>query len=97
MAPLPRHVLAEGETLTQHAIEASKKALEMAGVSAADVDMVLMATSSPDDLFGSACQVQVSPGPAAGIQQPICTRNSPVLLPLPLRPPWDAPRRLALT
>lgn len=29
----------------------------MAGVSAADVDMVLLSTSSPDDLFGSACAV----------------------------------------
>ncbi|KAK9803946.1 hypothetical protein WJX72_007386 [[Myrmecia] bisecta] len=30
----------------------------MANLAAEDVDMILLATSSPDDLFGSACQVQ---------------------------------------
>ena len=34
----------------------------MAGVDASEVDMVLMATSSPDDLFGSASQVQFALG-----------------------------------
>lgn len=57
-----RHVLGEGETLTQHAVEASRRALEMAGVQPEDVDMVLFATSSPDDIFGSACQVQSALG-----------------------------------
>ena len=28
-----------------------------AGTTAADVDIVILATSSPDDVFGSACQV----------------------------------------
>lgn len=52
-----RHVLADGESMAGHAAEACKKALEMANVAAADVDMVIMATSTPDDAFGSACQV----------------------------------------
>lgn len=52
-----RHVLAEGETMGGHAAAACKKALEMAGVAAEDVSIVLMATSTPDDAFGSACQV----------------------------------------
>ncbi|MEW5304499.1 MAG: hypothetical protein WDW38_007428 [Sanguina aurantia] len=34
----------------------------MAGVQAADLDLVLFATSSPDDLFGGACQVQAAIG-----------------------------------
>lgn len=50
-------MLAEGESLSQHAATASQRALEMAGVAAEDVDLVILATSSPDDLFGSACQV----------------------------------------
>ena len=54
-----RHILGKGETLAQHAVAASKKALEMAGVAAADIDLVLFATSSPDDVFGSACQVRL--------------------------------------
>jgi 3-oxoacyl-[acyl-carrier-protein] synthase-3 len=52
-----RHVLADGESMAGHAAEACKKALEMANVAAADVNMVIMATSTPDDAFGSACQV----------------------------------------
>lgn len=53
-----RHVLGEGETLTQHAAAASQQALEMAGVSAGEIDLILMATSSPDDAFGNACAVR---------------------------------------
>lgn len=53
-----RHVLAEGENMAGHAAAACKKALEMAGVAVEDVSIVLMATSTPDDAFGSACQVR---------------------------------------
>lgn len=49
--------MAEGESLSQHAAAASQQALEMAGVAAEEVDLIILATSSPDDLFGSACQV----------------------------------------
>ena len=52
-----RHVMAAGESLSTHAAAAAERAMEMAGVDAADIDVVLLATSSPDDLFGSACQV----------------------------------------
>lgn len=52
-----RHVLAEGESLVEHAVTSSEKALQMSGVSPEDVDMIIMATSSHEDLFGSASQV----------------------------------------
>ena len=52
-----RHVLAKGESLTQLAAKASQHAMEMAGVQPEQIDMVLFACSSPDDLFGGACQV----------------------------------------
>ncbi len=52
-----RHVLGKGETLAQHAAVSAKRALEMAGMEAKDIDLILFATSSPDDVFGSACQV----------------------------------------
>lgn len=55
-----RHILGKGETLGGLAVTASLKALEMAGVAAADIDLVLFATSSPDDLFGGACQVRAT-------------------------------------
>lgn len=29
----------------------------MAGIEPAELDLILLATSSPDDVFGSACQV----------------------------------------
>jgi hypothetical protein len=76
-----RHVLAEGETMGSHAAAACKKALEMAGVAAEDVSIVLMATSTPDDAFGSACQVRracfcVSPTqPLAAVAAP-CVRHT---------------------
>ena len=50
-------MLAEGESLAGHAVTAAQQALAMAGVAGADVDMIVLATSSPDDAFGSACQV----------------------------------------
>ena len=37
----------------------------MAGVAAEDVDLVLLATSTPDDIFGSACTVR-NPAPPQG-------------------------------
>lgn len=57
-----RHILSEGETLTCHASKSAELALEMAGIDASEVDLIILATSSPDDLFGSACAVQASIG-----------------------------------
>lgn len=54
-----RHILGRNENLSDHAAKSAQLALEMAGVAPEDVDMILLATSSPDDLFGSACQVIV--------------------------------------
>ena len=61
-----RHILAEGETLGGHAAAAARRALDMAGVDAADVDLIVLATSSPDDVFGSATTVQVRAGARRG-------------------------------
>jgi 3-oxoacyl-[acyl-carrier-protein] synthase-3 len=53
-----RHLADQSVSLSQLAAQAAIKALEMAQVSPRDVDMILLATSTPDDLFGSAAQVQ---------------------------------------
>ena len=45
------------DSLTSLSVEAARKALEMAQVDPDDVDLVLMCTSTPEDLFGSAPQV----------------------------------------
>lgn len=53
-----RH-LSTGETVASLAADACKKALEMAGVEAAEVDAILLATCSPEWLLPcAACQVQ---------------------------------------
>ncbi|MCO5612874.1 hypothetical protein L7F22_067145 [Adiantum nelumboides] len=53
-----RRVLSDGETITSLSVESSLKALEMANLKPEDVDLVLLCTSTPDDLFGSAPQIQ---------------------------------------
>jgi len=45
---------ASDETLIGLAVESSRRALEMAKVKQEDVDLVLMCTSTRDDLFGGA-------------------------------------------
>jgi 3-oxoacyl-[acyl-carrier-protein] synthase III len=46
-----RHVAAEGETTTDLAEHASRRALEAAGVTAADVDLICVGTTTPDLVF----------------------------------------------
>ncbi|MCX5932962.1 MAG: 3-oxoacyl-ACP synthase [Cyanobacteria bacterium] len=53
-----RRVAGPGETITSLATAAAQAALEQAGWAAEDLDLILLATSSPDDLFGTAPRVQ---------------------------------------
>lgn len=63
-----RHIVSEAETCTSMAVEAARQALEAAGVCAAEVDMIVIATCTPDAVFPStACMVQASLGAPAGI------------------------------
>lgn len=57
-----RRVLTGKDKMTNLAVEAAQKALEMAEVDPDDVDLVLLCTSTPDDLFGSAPQIQAALG-----------------------------------
>jgi 3-oxoacyl-[acyl-carrier-protein] synthase III len=56
-----RHYAAPGQNSSDLAVEAAKKALEMAGLRANDIDLIILASSTPD-FFGSfpstACIVQ---------------------------------------
>lgn len=55
-----RHI-STGETLSELASKACQNALDMAGVSAEDVDMIVLATCSPEVMIPCvACQVQES-------------------------------------
>ncbi|WP_034492144.1 beta-ketoacyl-ACP synthase III [Afifella pfennigii] len=54
-----RRIAAEGETTSDLAVTASKKALADAGLGSADIDFIVLATSTPDQTFpASACTVQ---------------------------------------
>ena len=53
-----RRVAGPDETLTSLATGAARKALDHAGWGPEDLDLILLATSSPDDLFGTAPRIQ---------------------------------------
>ena len=57
-----RRVSTPGQCLVDLAVEAGRSALTMAGRSPEDLDLILLATSTPDDLFGSAPRVQAELG-----------------------------------
>ncbi|WP_088890446.1 beta-ketoacyl-ACP synthase 3 [Leptolyngbya ohadii] len=57
-----RHLASPTESLKQFAAQAAQNALDMAGITAAEVDLIILATSTADDLFGSASQIQAAIG-----------------------------------
>jgi 3-oxoacyl-[acyl-carrier-protein] synthase-3 len=58
-----RHSAAEGETTSQMAIKAAQHALKQAGLEAQDIDLIIVATATPDYTFPStATQVQAGLG-----------------------------------
>ncbi len=57
-----RHLASPAESLTGLAAEAARRALEMAGLPAAELDLIILATSTADDLFGSASKIQAEIG-----------------------------------
>lgn len=55
--------LADDRTsLCDLAVTAARRAIEMARIAPTDIDLIVLATSSPDDLFGSAGQIQYQLG-----------------------------------
>ncbi|MBH68324.1 MAG: 3-oxoacyl-ACP synthase [Rhodospirillaceae bacterium] len=54
-----RHVAADGELTSDLAIEAAKRALTHSGVSASEIDLIIIATTTPDETFpATATKVQ---------------------------------------
>ncbi len=62
-----RHIIAPGSSLRDLAKISALEALQSAGVAAADIDLVIVATSSPDDLFGDAAAVAASIGATSAV------------------------------
>jgi 3-oxoacyl-[acyl-carrier-protein] synthase-3 len=62
-----RHFAADGVFSSDLALEAAKSALTAAGITAQDIDLIIVATSTPDMVFPStACIVQNKLGAAGG-------------------------------
>ncbi|MBI2307577.1 MAG: ketoacyl-ACP synthase III [Rhodocyclales bacterium] len=58
-----RHLAEAGQTSSELAFEASRRALDMAGATADDIDLIIVATSTPDFVFPStACLLQAKLG-----------------------------------
>ncbi len=72
-----RHVAIEGQTTCDLAERASRHAIEMAGINAQDIDLIIVATTTPDRIFPStACLLQSRldiHGCAAFDVQAVCT------------------------
>tara|TARA_R110002012_G_scaffold180986_1_gene346880 strand:- start:137 stop:1123 length:987 start_codon:yes stop_codon:yes gene_type:complete len=62
-----RHIAADGEFTSDLALHAARDALKHAGMTADDIDLIIVATTTPDDTFPStATKVQAKLGMAHG-------------------------------
>jgi 3-oxoacyl-[acyl-carrier-protein] synthase-3 len=72
-----RHIAEKSQASSDLALEASRRALEAAGVRAQDIDLIVVATSTPDYVFPStACLLQAKlgvKGSAAFDVQAVCS------------------------
>ncbi len=63
-----RYIAGDGETTSSLATEASRRALEAAGIDAKDIDLIVLATATPDQTFpATATQVQHNLGCNGGV------------------------------
>ncbi|CAA6603301.1 3-oxoacyl-(acyl-carrier-protein) synthase III [Rhodospirillaceae bacterium LM-1] len=72
-----RHIAAEGETTSDLAFEAAKAALAHAGMTADDIDLIIVGTATPDHTFpATAAKVQARLGMTKGVAfdlQAVCS------------------------
>jgi 3-oxoacyl-[acyl-carrier-protein] synthase III len=72
-----RHIVVEGQTTCDLAEQAARGAIEAAGIDPADLDLIIVATTTPDKVFPStACLLQKrldNHGAAAFDVQAVCT------------------------
>lgn len=73
-----RHLAAPGQTASDLAQEASRRALDSAGVAPGDIDLILVATSTPDYIFPSTAallqaRLGIRNGGAAFDLQAVCS------------------------
>jgi 3-oxoacyl-[acyl-carrier-protein] synthase-3 len=72
-----RHVAAPGEYTSHLAIKAARRALDASGVDPAEIDLIIVATATPDNTFpATAVKVQAALGVTSGAAfdiQAVCT------------------------
>ena len=72
-----RHIAAEGELTSDLALAASKRALAAAGMDASELDLIILATTTPDNTFpATATRIQAQLGVTRGAAfdvQAVCT------------------------
>lgn len=72
-----RHIAADGELTSDLATHAARAALDMAGLTANDIDLIVLATATPDETFpATATVVQKNLGMTGGFAfdiQAVCT------------------------
>lgn len=72
-----RHIAADGELTSDLALAASRRALEKAGCDGGDIDIIVLATATPDNTFpATATKVQAALGMTGGAAfdiQAVCT------------------------
>jgi len=72
-----RHIAAEGEETSDLAVQAARRALEAANLTPQDIDMIVLATATPDHIFPStAVRVQAKLGMTQGFafdQAAVCS------------------------
>jgi len=62
-----RHIAADGEFTSHLALKASQQALDRAGLKASDLDLIVLATATPDETFpATATKVQAELGMVGG-------------------------------
>ncbi len=52
-----RHIAAPDETCSDMALEAANRAIDMAGIEAADIDLIIVGTVTPDKVFPSTASI----------------------------------------
>ena len=72
-----RHIAAEGELTSDLAVGAARDALSHAGIDASEVDLIVLATTTPDQTFpatATAVQAKLECGPGAAFDvQAVCS------------------------
>ena len=72
-----RHVAADGELTSDIAVQAARRALDAAGMKPEEIDLIVLATTTPDQTFpatATAVQAKLGTGPGAAFDvQAVCS------------------------